>query len=167
MREEERNGYDFVAKLKENPAQLKLAEAADLMEPVNERAFASFIGVPRRRVEAWRREKGAAGEHYVKVGGDTVLTRKGAIQCAGEMGRGISVQNAVSFVYVKPQGHRVMMKGTCPNPRVVRAVKLSDGLLVVVRVRNPMEYPMGCEFTALDNGQGGYSAPGNFDRRGW
>jgi hypothetical protein len=167
MREENRNGYDFVAQLKEHPGQMKLIEKEDMLAPVNETVFASFIGMPRRRVEAWRRGLGKKGEDWVLVGGDAVLTRQGAIQCAGQFGRGISVQNACSWPYVKREGHRVMMKGTCPNPRVVRAVRLSDGLLVVVRVRNPLEYPMGCEFMAQDNGQGGYVSPGNFDRRGW
>lgn len=158
---------DLVTELEKNQAQMKLMEREDMTLPVNETGFASFIGVARRRVEQWRREKGVPGEHWIKLEGDVVLTRKGAIQCAGEFGRGISVQNALSFTYVKPQGHRVMMKGTCPNPRVVKAVRLSDGLLVVVRVRNPLEYPISAEFMALDNGTGGYVSPGNFDKRGW
>ena len=163
-----KKGEDFVKDLEEIPKQKELLKEYDMALPIGEAAFAVFMGVARRRVEEWRRKFGKKGEHWDVFGGDVSLTRLGAIQCAGELGRGISVQNACSMPYVKREGHRCMMKGTCPNPRVVRAVKLSDGLIVIVRVRNPMDYPIGFEFMAVDNGIGGYvAASGQVDRRGW
>jgi hypothetical protein len=60
-----------------------------------------------------------------------------------------------------------MMRGVCPNNRIVKAVRLSDGLLVVARVRNPLDYPNGGEFMAIACDDGTYLTQGTFDRRGW
>ena len=158
---------DMLNSLLNIPQQRKLIDGVDMKKPVNEAGMASFLSIKRRMIEAWRRSEGVKGDDWDVFGDDVCLTRKGAIQCAGDLGRGISIQNALSWVYTQQAGHRVMMKGMCSNPRVVRAVKLSDGLLVIVRVRNPNDYPAGAEFMALDDGTGGYSAPGNFNRKGW
>ena len=167
MSRKKKDVADLFNEILNMPAPRKLIEGIDMKKPVNEFAMASFLSIHRRRVEAWRRSEGVKGIDWDVFGGDVCLTRKGAIQCALDLGHGISVQNACSWAYTQQAGHRVMMKGTCPNPRVVKAVKLSDGLLVVVRVRNPMDYPIGAEFMALDNGTGGYADPGNFNRKGW
>lgn len=139
----------------------------DMLAPVNEAAMASFLAFQRRKVEAWRRERGEKGVHWVEVKGDVTLTRKGAIQCALDLGAGISVQNAVSWPYIARDGVRLMMRGVCTNNRIVKAVRLSDGLLVVARVRNPLDYPNGGEFMAIPCDNGTYLTQGTFDRRGW
>lgn len=161
------NVEDLFKNILNTPQKRKLIEGVDMKRPVNEAGMASFLSVKRRMIEAWRRSEGVKGEDWDVFGGDVCLKIKGAIQCAGDLGKRISIQNALNWVYTKQAGHRVMMKGMCSNPRVVRAVKLSDGLLVIVRVRNPNDYPTGAEFMALDDGTGGYSAPGNFNRKGW
>jgi hypothetical protein len=139
----------------------------DMLEPVNESAMASFLAFQRRKVEAWRRERGEKGLHWVEVKGDVTLTRQGAIACALDLGHGISVKNTISWPYAARDGVRLMMRGVCPNNRIVKAVRLSDGLLVVARVRNPLDYPNGGEFMAIACDDGTYLTQGTFDRRGW
>ena len=145
----------------------KKSRKPDMLAPVNEQVMASFLGLPRRKVEAWRRERGQKGEHWVEVKRDVALTRKGAILCASDLGHGISVNNTVNWPYIEREGVRLMMRGMCANPRIVKAVRLIDGLLVVARVRNPADYPAGCEFMALESQDGTYITQGTFDRRGW
>lgn len=139
----------------------------DMLEPINETAMASFLSIQRRRIEGWRREQGKKGEHWVEIKGDVTLTRKGAILCAQDLGFGISPKNACSWPYLARQGFRLMMRGVCLNNRIVKAVRLTDGLLVVARVRNPLDYPMAGEFMAIACDDGTYLTQGTFDRRGW
>lgn len=158
------NALELIAEI---PEQKKAMKKADMLAPVNEVAFASFIAVQRRRVEAWRRERGQKGVHWEVFGGDCSLTRKGAIQCALDLGHGISVQNTVSWPYRQREGERMIMRGLYRNNRVVKAVRLTDGLTVVVKVKDCMDYPINGEFMAFMGADRVYTASGPFDRRGW
>lgn len=145
----------------------KKSRKLDPLQPVNEVVFAAFISVQRRRVEAWRRERGEKGVHWVVIDGDCSLTRKGAIQCALDLGHGISMQNAVSWPYKRMEGFRMIMRGLYRNNRVVKAVRLVDGLTVVVKVKDCMDYPINGEFMAFLGADRVYTAFGPFNRRGW
>ena len=145
----------------------KKSRKLDPLQPVNEVVFAAFISVQRRRVEAWRRERGEKGVHWVVIDGDCSLTRKGAIQCALDLGHGISMQNAVSWPYKHMDGFRMIMRGLYRNNRVVKAVRLVDGLTVVVKVKDCMDYPINGEFMAFLGADRVYTAFGPFNRRGW
>lgn len=158
---------DAVEQLMIYPEEAKRIRKTDMLTPVNEVAFAAFIAVQRRRVEAWRRERGERGLHWVVIDGDCSLTVKGAIQCALDLGHGICVQNARSWAYTPRQGNRMIMRGMFRNNRVVKAVRLEDGVTVVVRVKDCMDYPINGEFMAFMGADRVYTALGTFDRRGW
>lgn len=158
---------DATEQLKMFPDQAKVIKKTDMLAPVNEVAFAAFIAVQRRRVEAWRRERGERGVHWIVIDGDCSLTRKGAIQCAKDLGHGISVQNAISWPYNPREGKRMIMRGLCLNNRVVKAVRLEDGVMVIVKVKDCMDYPIHGEFMAFMGADRVYTAFGPFERRGW